>query len=438
MKQNYKISLCALLLAGAVSMMTAGAQGSGKPTLAVFVVGNETIGGSLTTALGTNLTSGGRYAPTTVSISDKLAELKAAYTAGGGSSIDRNALAAWGRTNSIDAICLVVDDVKGSDHLFSAQLIDTKDSKLDGRGSYTRTGVSTGDVTRVALALAKQLEGPKRVARVSVAQQQKWFEPEMVHVKGGMFTMGCTPEQEAYCDAIEKPAHSVTVSDFSIGKYQITQAQWKAVMTGVAGSSVADAGEIYHWKGTNCGNIPCDDQRPADFMDWYEAVKFCNELSKKVGLKEAYEISGTTVTVTGKRGYRLPTEAEWEYAARGCKAGSCENFLYSGSNNADEVAWHDENSSGAPHPVGQKKPNGLGIYDMSGNLLEWCYDWYEEYSDVAATNPTGPNTGVDRVRRGGTWYAIPPNWHRVAARIRGNPPAARGTDLGFRIVLPAQ
>ncbi|MDR3189542.1 MAG: formylglycine-generating enzyme family protein [Prevotellaceae bacterium] len=444
MKKNM-IFLCALLLVGAASMMAAGAQT--KPTLAVFVVGisDNTLATTLTTALGTNLTSGGRYVLTTVNTSGKLAELKAAYTAGGGGSIDRNALAVWGHKEGIGAICLVVDDVKSNDHLFSAQLIDTKDSKLDGHGSYTRTSVAAGDVARVALALAKQLEGAGRKHATASAKNGD-LNIELVRVEGGTFTMGCTAEQPN-CDAIEKPTHNVTLSSFSIGKYEITQAQWKAVMTGVAGTTATDVGEIYYRKGANCGNMPCDDQRPAENMDWFEAVTFCNELSKKLGLEAAYDITGTgtskTVALTGKKGYRLPTEAEWEYAARGCKGdGSasnavCENLQYSGSNDPNEVAWCKENSSATTHPVGQRKPNALGIYDMNGNVREWVYDWSGNYSNVAATNPTGPVSGSsNRVLRGGHIERVPPQWIHISSRYIYNAPSYRYNLNGFRVALP--
>jgi formylglycine-generating enzyme required for sulfatase activity len=439
--------LAALLLVGAASMMTAGAQT--KPTLAVFVVGGDaTLATPLATALRTNLTSSGKYTLTSVSTSNKLTELQAAYTAGGGSSIDRNALAAWGYANSISAICLVVDDVKGSDHLFAAQLIDTKDSKLEGRGSYVRTSVAAGDAARIALTLTKQLEGPGRVARTAVTSQRPWFEPEMVRVLGGTFTMGCTSEQ-TNCQSSEIPTHSVTLSSFSIGKYEITQAQWKAVMKGVAGTTADDVGEIYVFKGSNCGGIPCDDQRPAENMDWFEMVTFCNELSKKAGFEEVYTItgSGSSKTVTwdvSKKGYRLPTEAEWEYAARGCKGdgsasnAACENFMYSGSANLDEIGWNKDNAS-TTHPVGQLKPNGLGIYDMTGNVWERVYDRASSYTAAAATNPTGgPTTGSNsRIVRGACYStAYTSTSIRIAARNNWEGPTSRYNIFGFRVVLP--
>jgi formylglycine-generating enzyme required for sulfatase activity len=463
MKKNM-ISLCALLLFGAASMMTAGAQT--KPTLAVFVVGGDnTLVTPLTTALGNNLTSGGRYALTSVSTSDKLTELQNAYTAGGGSSINRNALAAWGHDNSISAICLVVDDKKGNDHLFSAQLIDTKDSKLDGRGSYTRTSVSTGDASRVALALAKQLEGPGRMARRDVTPQQKWFEPEMVFVEGATSaTLGWRSTDADRSDGAKTSEngtnnnildpYTATVPSFRIGKYEVTQAQWRAVMAGTKFEN------YFYWGGSRgvangalnsatCGNVPCDDQRPVEYVTWYMAVAFCNELSKQAGLTEAYTVSsgadkylidnlddlgncttcGDIALVANATGYRLPTINEWEYAARGCKAGSCESFKYSGSNDIGEVAWNATStnagySRSTTHPVGQLKPNRLGIYDMSGNVWEWCWDIF-----------TGTTS---RIRRSGGWdNPVPNGWHRIAMRL-GTIPSNRMDHVGFRVALPAQ
>jgi formylglycine-generating enzyme required for sulfatase activity len=335
--------------------------------------------------------------------------------------------------------------------MFYAHLIDAKDSKVLGRGSYIRTGVVSGELPRVSLALAKQLEGPgrRRSTPAPVLSYPDKLGIEMVLVKGGTFTMGCTPEQVDNCTAIEKPTHNVTVSSFSIGKYEITQEQWKAVMTGVAGTTATDAGQIYSWKTGNCGAVLCDDQRPAENMDWFEMVTFCNELSRKAGLQEVYTITGagTSKTVSwdvDKKGYRLPTEAEWEYAARGCKGdgsssnATCENFLYSGSNDANEVGWYTDNSSVTTHPVGQKKPNGLGIYDMSGNVWERVYDWYVGYNSTAENNPTGASSGSIRMVRGASCFE-PAVWLRTTARQSTWPaPSLRKEIIGFRVVLPAQ
>jgi formylglycine-generating enzyme required for sulfatase activity len=450
MKQNYKLYLVALLLVGATGMMTARAQGSGKPTLAVFVVGmtNNTDGDNLATQVAAELNRNSRYnvlLSADNALANKLAELRTAHTAG--NNIDRTALAKWGRANGVSTICLVVDDIKGNDHMFSAQLIDAKGNKLEGKGSYIRTNVGSTDLPQASLVLARQLDGSGRMHSTPTPAQSypDKLGIEMVRVLGGTFTMGCTSEQVS-CLATEKPTHSVTVSSFSIGRFEVTQAQWKAVMTGIAGTTVADAGEIYSQKGSSCGNVPCDDQQPAENFDWFEAVTFCNELSRKAGLQEVYTITGTgtSKTVTwdvNKRGYRLPTEAEWEYAARGCKGdgsannATCENLLYSGSSNVNEVGWHNGNSSATTHPVGQKMPNGLGIYDMSGNVWEWCYDWYAAYSSAAVANPKGPDTGSNCVIRGYGWKDAPISL-RVAARNNWEVRTSRDTSVGLRVVLP--
>ncbi|MDR3189188.1 MAG: formylglycine-generating enzyme family protein [Prevotellaceae bacterium] len=398
MKQNYKIYLCALLLVGAVNTMTIGALGADKPTLAVFVVGgNNSHVAPLTTALRTNLTSGGRYTLTSVSTNDKLTELQAAYTAGSGSSINRNALAEWGRDNSISTICLVVDDVKGNDHLFSAQLIDTKDSKLEGRGSYIRTDVAAVDVARIALALSRQLDGPKhrRSAPAPARRYPAELDIEMVFVEGGTFTMGYLPERDgddSHWLNSERPAHSVTVSSFYIGKYEVTQAQWKSVM------------------GTP--DITNDDQT-AVLAIRNDVNAFLTNLNR----------------ITGKS-YRLPTEAEWEYAARGGKMS--QGYMYSGSNDCDEA------SINGPQRVGMKKPNELGIYDMSGNVWELCSNYFYYYSSTPQTDPQGPSSsGMNPVRRGGGGSDVCIH-RRISGRNVNLPPETHWGNTGFRVALPAQ
>ncbi|MDR2971623.1 MAG: formylglycine-generating enzyme family protein [Bacteroidales bacterium] len=229
----------------------------------------------------------------------------------------------------------------------------------------------------------------------------------MIPVQGGTFTMGCTNEQGSDCYDSEKPAHSVTVSSFQIGKYPVTQAQWKAVM----GSYPP---ELYN---TGC------DECPVDNVSWNDVQEFIRKLN----------------ALTGKR-YRLPTEAEWEYAARG--GNKSQGYKYSGSNNIDEVAWYYGNyknskhgSQGSTHLVGEKKANELEIFDMSGNVWEWCSDWYGEnyYSSSPANNPTGPSSGSSRVLRGGSWYFYAEHC-RVSAR-RGNAPGNRYSHNGFRLLL---
>ena len=220
---------------------------------------------------------------------------------------------------------------------------------------------------------------------------------DMVFVEGGTFTMGATSEQGSEADDEEKPTHSVTLSDFYIGKYEVTQAQWKSIM----GSNPSK------WKGDNL---------PVESVSWNDIQEFIQKLNQKTGKK-----------------YRLPTEAEWEYAARG--GAKSQGYKYSGSNHLDSVAWYWDNSGNKTHPVGQKVPNELGIYDMSGNVYESCQDRYDDYSSASQTNPTGPSSGSYRVLRGGSWnnYA---EGCRVSSRTC-NTPSSGGSYNGFRLAHDA-
>ena len=187
----------------------------------------------------------------------------------------------------------------------------------------------------------------------------------MVAVEGGTFTMGATPEQGDDALDGEKPAHQVTLSDYAIGQTEVTQALWVAVM------------------GTNPSRFKDRPENPVELVDWNDCQAFITQLNQLTG-----------------RQFRLPTEAEWEYAARG--GNKSQGYKYAGSNNVDEVAWYSDNCN-STQPVGTKKANELGIYDMSGNVWEWCQDYYGSYTSAAQTNPTGPATGTDRIRRGVGW-----------------------------------
>ena len=214
---------------------------------------------------------------------------------------------------------------------------------------------------------------------------------KMVQVEGGTFTMGATAEQGSEAGENENPPHQVTLSSFSIGQTEVTQELWQVVMgsnpswfNGYGNSDYSS----YH-SDTNYGtNL----QRPVEKVSWDDCQQFITKLSQ----------------MTGKN-FRLLTEAEWEYAARG--GSLSQGYKYSGSNNIDDVAWYYDNSYAlgssnldfGTHTVATKQPNELGIYDMSGNVLEWCQDWYGSYSADSQTNPTGPATGSGRVSRGGSW-----------------------------------
>lgn len=241
---------------------------------------------------------------------------------------------------------------------------------------------------------------------------------ELVKVDGGTFTMGATSEQGSDYDSDEKPTHQVTVSDFYIGKYEVTQGLWEAVMsyTGLcADGSSLSAYSSDVWLGSNpSSSYGVGSAYPAYYVSYDDIVNiFIPRLNK----------------ITGKT-FRLPTEAEWEYAARG--GNKSKGYKYSGSNTIGNVAWYTDNSSSKTHPVGTKAPNELGIYDMNGNVLEWCSDWNGSYSSSSQTNPTGPATGSYRVVRGGSWY-YEARCCRVSYRINLTP-SHRDNNNGFRLV----
>ncbi len=241
---------------------------------------------------------------------------------------------------------------------------------------------------------------------------------ELVYVEGGTFTMGATSEQGSDYDSHERPTHSVTLSSYYIGKYEVTQQLWEYVMS--YRGKAADGSNMSAYTGVWLGANPSStygegSYYPAYNVSWDDIVnKFLIRLNK----------------ITGKK-YRLPTEAEWEYAARGGK--KSKGYKYSGSNTIGDVAWYTSNSGGKTHPVGQKQPNELGIYDMSGNVWEWCYDWYSSYSSSPQTNPTGPTSGSYRMCRGGgcTDFVDP---CRVSYRYYYHP-NNRGNRIGFRLAL---
>jgi formylglycine-generating enzyme required for sulfatase activity len=245
----------------------------------------------------------------------------------------------------------------------------------------------------------------------------------MVYVAGGTFTMGCTGEQGSDCDNCEKPAHSVTLSSFYIGKYEVTQKEWLDVM----GKNVSQIASEYGWKTYGVG-----DNYPMYYVSWNDIVGTSGSTQVINGI--TYYSNGFIYKLNQKTGkkYRLPTEAEWEYAARG--GASSKGYKYSGSNNVDAVAWYWGNSESIYRcsPVGTKQANELGIYDMSGNVWEWCADWWGYYSSAAQTNPTGPTTGSNRVVRGGGWSGDAGSV-RVSYRYFIKYPDYRYYYIGFRV-----
>ena len=230
----------------------------------------------------------------------------------------------------------------------------------------------------------------------------------MIYVEGGTFIMGCTGDQGGECVSDESPNRQTTVGSFYIGMLEITQSQWEKVMGTSISQQRNKADPEYPLRGTGS-------DYPMYYVSWEEAKEFCARLSRQTG-----------------RNYSLPTEAEWEYAARGGKKN--EGTKYAGGWSIDDVAWYSGNSNSSTHLCGTKRSNALGIYDMSGNVWEWCEDWYgDQYLQYDNNNPKGASTGSYRVLRGAGWGSSAEGC-RVASR-GGNKPAIRYFNIGFRVVL---
>ncbi|WP_302428048.1 SUMF1/EgtB/PvdO family nonheme iron enzyme [uncultured Prevotella sp.] len=260
-----------------------------------------------------------------------------------------------------------------SPHVFNGIMVGSHkvEIKKDGYGTDSKTvSILEGQTASLSGVLTTNTSssvasGASSSGNTITIPVKDGISIDMVRVEAGTFTMGATAEmKEPYDD--EKPTHRVTLTnDYYIGKYEVTQALWQAVM----------------------GNNPSSfkgDNLPVEQVSWNDCQKFISQLNR----------------ITGKT-FRLPTEAEWEYAARG--GNKSRGYQYSGSNNLSDVAWYTDNSGYKTHTVGTKQPNELGIYDMSGNVLEWCQDWYGIYSSSSQINPTGATSGSDRVNRGGSW-----------------------------------
>jgi formylglycine-generating enzyme required for sulfatase activity len=224
---------------------------------------------------------------------------------------------------------------------------------------------------------------------VSLSAELNKLINNMVYVSGGTFIMGGDESSD------QTPTHSVTLSSYYICKYEVTQALWRAVM----GSNPSK------FKGDNL---------PVEQVSWNDCQTFINRLNSYTG-----------------RNFRLPTEAEWEFAARG--GNYSRHYKYSGSNYIGDVAWYTDNSGNRTHPVGTKQANELGLYDMSGNVWEWCSDWYGSYSSYSQSNPTGATSGFGRVERGGNWCGLAR--YCCSSHRSYYAPGNSFDDLGLRLVL---
>lgn len=233
----------------------------------------------------------------------------------------------------------------------------------------------------------------------------------MVKVPTGSFVMG-TEDNYLKWFMHSRPVRQVAVDSFEISAFEVTQGMFRRVM------------------GFNPSLMTGDEKRPVEQVSWFDAVEFCNLLSELAGYMPPYDIRNRSC-IFERNGFRLPTEAEWEYA---CRAGNDNSRYCTGDKESDlqRVAWYRSNSSGTTHPVGSKTPNAWGLYDMHGNVWEWCNDWMENYGNLSKNNPRGPGAGNSRVLRGGGWHYGAEGCH-VAYRQRARP-EYKISAVGFRVV----
>lgn len=277
-----------------------------------------------------------------------------------------------------------------------------------------------------------------------------------VLVEAGTFEMGSrlSPKEvvlkyggQAQYYENQRPLHKVTITRaYYMSQYEVTLSSFRRFVDDTGYRTTAEVeGWSWIWNGSSweeradadwCNPyISQEDEHPVVCVSWYDAVEYCNWLSRSEGLTPCYSGSGeNTVCDFASNGYRLPTEAEWEYATRG--GNRSRGYDYAGGNSIGDVGWYSDNSGGLTHSVGQKMPNELGLYDMSGNVFEWCWDWYDVYSPSPEIDPRGPSNGCCRVRRGGSWLSFA---DRLRHADRGYPiPSLRNPDLGFRPVRTAE
>ena len=282
--------------------------------------------------------------------------------------------------------------------LLCVLVVNAQTDNIVRKQSRKRTTMQTTTAAKKQTTTTKPANKTSATTSSTNSNRQRILQEladNMVYVQGGTFTMGATDEQGSEAYDREKPAHNVTLSSYYIGKTEVTQELWQAVM------------------GSNPSNFK-GDRKPVECVSWNDCQTFISKLN----------------SLTGKN-FRLPTEAEWEFAARG--GIKSKGYKYSGSNTLGDVAWYDGNSSETTHDVGTKSPNELGLYDMSGNIWELCNDWYGNYISSPSNNPTGPGSGAYRVFRGGSWISIA-GYCRSSNRGYDSPDN-RDYNLGLRLCL---
>lgn len=363
--------------------------------------------------LGDQLVAGFAHSSDYVAVERTNAFLKQIKKEGGyqqSGTVDDDDLIRMGKQFGVQYVCVARTIPWGGAYFISSRLVDVITTEVPKMyNAENKVMNSSKDVVAVAQEIAQNLSGVSsgRGGPGENFTETAWdINMKMIWVEGGEFMMGCTSEQSG-CDSDEQNVRRVTVDGFYIGMLEVTQSQWeKVVGTNIyTQKNKADASGTY-------GVGP---DYPMYYVSWEEAMEFCRLLSNKTG-----------------KTYTLPTEAQWEYAARGGK--KADGTKYAGSNMIDAVAWYNDNSSNSTHPCGTKRANALGIYDMSGNVYEWCKDWYSNsYTSYDTNNPTGPSSGSHHVIHGGSWNYDATNC-RVATRY-GYFPGTRDSNLGFRVVL---
>lgn len=283
-------------------------------------------------------------------------------------------------------------------HLSTQSIFDNSDNLVnDNEGANQSLEHS---LSRIKEAKENQKVSNSNLGNESISHNDDFsaffrkLESNMVFIEGGTFTMGCTSEQFD-CFRDEKLTHQVTVSDFKMGKYEVTQGEWKKIM------------------GKNPSYFSNCDACPVEQVSWHDVQEFIQKLNRLTGSN-----------------FRLPTEAEWEYAARG--GIKSKGNPYAGSNSINNVGWYEGNVGSKTYSVGQKSPNELGLYDMTGNVWEWCSDRYGKYDSESKQNPEGASAGSFRVYRGGSWFSSP-RYCRITKRFRDSP-IYKYNYLGFRLV----
>lgn len=339
-------------------------------------------------------------------------------------NVNDNTIKELGQLTGVNYI--LVPEVSGGDGyvMISAKVMDVEKGRYDRAFDSEFIEMKPQEVQKAARGLAVKLFGLSGSMSSdnkgsSMGSKTHHFEAhtdftenawdinmKMVWVEGGDFLMGCTSEQSDCSDA-EKNVRRVVINGFWIGMCEVTQSQWRKV---VGTSIYQQEGKV---NANNTYGVGAD--YPMYYVNWDEAMEFCRLLSNKTG-----------------RTYTLPTEAQWEYAARG--GNKADGTKYSGSNMINVVGWYKDNSDNNTHPVATKRPNGLGLYDMSGNVWEWCKDWYSNgYAGYDTNNPTGASSGSSRVYRGGSWFSNAKDC-RVSFR-NSKSPSNRDHNLGFRVVV---